>query len=107
MIESLMPLLAGIAVGGLGLAAWFATRRRRLAATERRVEAPNSHFSSNGVREREDRERWNRIDLARLHPINQEEVQRLLLIVDGQGAAVLTGKDRVFLDNMTRPRRGA
>ncbi len=107
MIESLMPLLAGIAVGGLGLAAWLATRRRRLAAAERRVEAPNSHYSSSGVREREDRERWGRIDLSRLHPINQDEVRRLLSIVDGQGTAVLTGKDRVFLDNMTRPRRGA
>ena len=107
MIESLMPLLAGIAVGGLGLAAWFARRRRREAAAARRVEAPNSHYSSRGVRERDDRERWGGIDLPRLHPINQDEVRRLLSLVDGQGLGVLTGKDRAFLDNMTRPRREA
>ena len=107
MIESLMPLLAGLAVGGLGLAAWFAGRRRRHAAAARRIEAPNSHYSSRGVRERDDRERWGRIDVARLHPLNQDEVRRLLSLVDVRGVAVLTGKDRVFLDNMTRPRRGA
>jgi hypothetical protein len=107
MIESLMPLLAGLAVGGLGIAAWFASRRRRHEASARRVEAPNSHYASRGVVERDDRERWSGIDLARLHPINQDEVRRLLSMADVDGVAVLTGKDRVFLDNMTRPRRGA
>jgi hypothetical protein len=107
MIESLMPLLAGVAVGGLGLAAWLASRRRRHVAAELRVEAPNSHYSSRGVRERDDRERWGGIDLGHLHPLNQDEVRRLLALVDIQGVGVLTGKDRVFLDNMTRPRRGA
>ncbi len=107
MIESLMPMLAGLAVGGLGIAAWFATRRRRDAAATRRVEAPNSHYASSGVVGRDDRERWGGIDLASLHPINQDEVRRLLSMVEADGVAVLTGKDRVFLDNMTRPRRGA
>jgi hypothetical protein len=59
------------------------------------------------VRERDDRERWGGIDLGRLHPLNQDEVRRLLSLVDVQGVSVLTGKDRVFLDNMVRPRRGA
>ncbi|MSR21307.1 MAG: hypothetical protein EXR91_10095 [Gemmatimonadetes bacterium] len=107
MIESLMPMLAGLAVGGLGIAAWFATRRRRDAAAPRRVEAPNSHYASSGAVGRDDRERWGGIDLASLHPINQDEVRRLLSMVEADGVAVLTGKDRVFLDNMTRPRRGA
>lgn len=107
MIESLMPMLAGLAVGGLGLAAWVASRRRRDAAATRRVEAPNSHYPSRGVVERDDRERWGGIDLAGLHPINQDEVRRLLSLVDVDGVTVLTGKDRVFLDNMARPRTGA
>jgi hypothetical protein len=107
MIETLVPVLAGVVVGGLGFAAWYANRRARLAAGARRVEAPNSHYSSRGVRERDDRERWGRIDLAGLHPLNQDEVRRLLQVVDADGAAALTGKDRTFLDNMARRRRGA
>jgi hypothetical protein len=69
------------------------------------VEAPNSHYSSRGVRDREDRERWGRIDLSRLHPLNRDEVRRLLAVVDIDGVGALSSKDRVFLDNMTRPRR--
>lgn len=106
MIDSLMPLLAGLVMGGLGFAAWYANRRRRLADAVRRVEAPNSHYSSRGVRERDDRERWGRIDLSRLHPINQDEVRRLLALADADGVLALSSKDRAFLDNMTRPRRG-
>jgi hypothetical protein len=106
MIDSMMPLLAGLVMGGLGFVAWYANRRRRLAAAMRRVEAPNSHYSSRGVRERDDRERWARIDLPRLHPINQDEVRRLLAVADSDGVLTLSSKDRTFLDNMTRPRRG-
>lgn len=106
MTESFVPVLAGLLVGGVSLAFWYASRRRRHAAASRRVEAPNSHYSSRGVREREDRERWGRIDLTRLHPLNRDEVRRLLSVVDLDGVASLTSKERVFLDNMTRMRRG-
>ncbi len=106
MIDSMVPVLTGLFMGGLAVAAWYANRRRRLAGTVRRVEAPNSHHSSPGVRERNDRERWGRIDLSRLHPINQDEVRRLLALADVDGVVALSSKDRAFLDNMTRPRRG-
>jgi len=102
-----LPLMSGLVVGVTGVVLWMATRRRkRLAMSARRVEAPNSQYSSRGVRDREDRERWGRIDLARIHPINRDEVRRLLAVVDLDGVAALSGKDRVFLDNMTRSRRG-
>jgi hypothetical protein len=70
------------------------------------VEAPNSHHSSQGVRNHEDRERWSRIDLSALHPLNREEVQRLLDVVQAHGVAGLSPKDRLFLDNMAVERRG-
>jgi hypothetical protein len=108
MIDTLAPLFAGLVVGVLGItASWYLARQRRRAGAKRRVEAPNSHYSSQGVRERDDRERWGRIDLSRLHPINRDEVQRLLALADVDGVAALSSKDRAFLDNMTRPRRGA
>ncbi|MGE0158438.1 MAG: hypothetical protein AB7T31_03445 [Gemmatimonadales bacterium] len=107
MMDWVLPLMSGLLVGATGLALWRASRRRRLATAARRVEAPNSHYSSRGVRDREDRERWGRIDLAHLHPLNRDEVRRLLAVVDVDGIAALSTKERVFLDNMTRPRRGA
>ena len=100
-----MPLVSGVIVGVTGVALLLANRRKRLAVTARRVEAPNSHYSSRGVRDREDRERWGRIDLSGLHPLNGDEVRRLLGVVDVDGVGALSSKDRVFLDNMTRPRR--
>jgi hypothetical protein len=107
MIESLLPLIAGIITGCVGFAAWYASRRRRTAEAARRVEAPNSHYSSRGVRDRDDRERWAGIDLSHLHPINQDEVRRLLALADVNGVAALSAKERIFLDNMTRPRRSS
>jgi hypothetical protein len=107
MMDWVMPLVSGVLVGVMGVALLLASRRKRLAMAARRVEAPNSHYSSRGVRDREDRERWGRIDLARLHPLNRDEVRRLLAVVDVDGIAALSSKERVFLDNMTRPRRHA
>ena len=105
MNESLVPLIAGMVTGALGFAAWYAGRRRRRAAASRRVEAPNSHYSSRGVRERDERERWAGIDLGHLHPINRDEVRRLLALADVNGVGALSTKERAFLENMTRPRR--
>jgi hypothetical protein len=104
-MEMLLPALAALVAGGLGLRLWYSRWRRRRAENRRRVEAPNSYHSSRGVRNQEDRERWGGIDLSRLHPINRDEVSRLLDLVDTQGVAVLGGKDRLFLDNMALPRR--
>lgn len=41
-----------------------------------------------------------------LHPLNRDEVQRLLDLVDRHGIKAITAKDRLFLDNMTIPRMG-
>ncbi|MEQ1858108.1 MAG: hypothetical protein ABL963_16765 [Longimicrobiales bacterium] len=106
MMDSLFPLIAGVITGSLGFAAWYATRRRR-GDGARRVEAPNSHHSSRGVQERNDRERWGSIDLGGLHPVNRDEVHRLLALADARGVGLLSSKERAFLDNMSRPRRGS
>lgn len=101
MLTYVLPALAVMTIGGVALRMWYRSWRRRRIAARRRVEAPNSHYSSKGVRNQEDRERWGDIRLPTLHPLNQEEVVRLLETVDVEGVNALSGKDRLFLDNMT------
>jgi hypothetical protein len=107
MTELVLPALLVLVAGGVWLRLGLRSLRQRRIAARRRVEEPNSHYASLGVRQIEDRERWGRIDVQRLHPINSEEVVRLLEIVDESGVAVLSPRERLFLDNMALPRLGA
>ena len=104
MMSTLLPALVVMTMGGFVIRLWYRRWRTRRIAARRRVESPNSHYSSLGVRNQEDRDRWGHINLPTLHPINQEEVVRLLETVDAEGVKALSGKDRLFLDNMTVPR---
>ncbi len=81
---------------------WYPRWHAKRVAASRRVEKPNSHYSSQLVRDQRDRERWRQVDLDSLHPINREEVERLLNVVEASGPEVLSPGDRVFLENMTR-----
>ena len=98
-------LLVGMVLGVAIRMAYRSWRKRRMAA-RRVVEMPNSHYASEGVRNQEARERWGKINQRKLHPLNRDEVQRLLDTVDDEGITVLSSKDRHFLDNMTLPRLG-
>jgi hypothetical protein len=99
------PFLVGIVLGVVLGMLHHAWRRRRMPA-RRRVELPNSAYSAPGVRNQEDRDRWGHIEVHRLHPLNRDEVQRLLDLVDRRGIHALSSKERLFLDNMTLPRMG-
>jgi len=105
-METWIPALAALVATSVALRLWYTGWRRRRVESRRRVEAPNSAYSSQGVRNHEDRERWSRIDRSHLHPLNRDEVERLLEVVEAQGIAALSPKDRLFLDNMTIDRRG-
>jgi hypothetical protein len=105
MMETWIPAVAAFVATSVALRLWYKGWRTRRIEKRRRVEAPNSQYSSQGVRNHEDRERWGRIDLAALHPLNRDEVRRLLAVVDGEGIRALTPKDRLFLDNMSAQRR--
>ncbi len=98
-------VLVGL-IGGVVLRFWYRRWHARRVAARRVVEKPNSHYSSQHVRAREDRERWGEIDMRKLHPLNREEVVRLLRRVDHEGVQALSPQDRLFLDNMTIPRLG-
>jgi hypothetical protein len=106
MSELMLPALLVLVAGGVWLRLWLRRLREQRIAARRRVEAPNSHYASLGVRQIEDRERWGRIDVQHLHPLNRAEVVRLLEIVDASGVAVLSDRERLFLDNMAVPRLG-
>ena len=106
MTEIVFPALLLLIASGVAVRVWLRRLREQRLASRRRVEAPNSHYSSEGVREQEDQQRWQGIDLPGLHPLNREEVARLLEIVDVDGAGMLSMRERLFLDNMTLPRDG-
>ena len=106
MMSFLLPALAVVVTGGIALRLWYRRWRKAKIAANRRVEAPNSHYSSLGVQNQVDRERWGGIKMQALHPLNQEEVVRLLRVVDEDGVKSLSPRDRLFLDNMTLPRMG-
>jgi hypothetical protein len=84
------------------LAAAAAVRSARAAHRRRRrvVEAPNSHHTWQRVRERETHEHWRSVDLDRIHPVNREEVVRLLARIEAGGADFLRPQERRFLDQM-------
>ncbi len=103
---SWFPALVLGLVLGVALRIWYRRWRKGRIAARRVVERPNSHYSSQAVRNHEDRDRWGRINLGGLHPLNQEEVQRLLDLIDQEGVRALSKRERLFLDNMTIPRTG-
>jgi hypothetical protein len=82
------------------LGARSAGRKRRERLRQRRIEEPNSHYSAPGVRRIEALERWSRIPLDALHPVNRDEVRRLLRQVVVAGPDGLSGRERQFLENL-------
>jgi hypothetical protein len=65
------------------------------------VEKPNSYYSSAIVKHQVDQERWRTVNLDRIHPVNREEVERLLAVAQVQGPQALSNRERLFLETMT------
>jgi hypothetical protein len=113
------PVVAGLLAVILIQWLLFATlirlyRREKRANRQRRVEAPNSVHKSPYVIDMEARERWESLDLERLHEVNREEIEKLLAKVRATGVKSLSSSERAFLDRMAdahdrvggRPRNG-
>ncbi len=79
---------------------WSEWRRGAGRRTWRKAMAV--HQPSVGMSEREAVARWKAIGLDALHEINREEVVRLLVKVEAEGARTLTPAERSFLDRMAR-----
>lgn len=102
------PALLGFAVGIVTFRLLYLRWKQQRIEERRVVEQPNSHYASKAVRDLEDRERWERMDLDRLHELNREEAVRLLERVRVLGAESLKSDERAFLDRMEAiaPQRG-
>jgi hypothetical protein len=99
--KTMTILLAVLIVLNLAMlvAVWQLYRRTsRLAAESRREEAGEQR--ARWIREMESRERWAKMDLGRMHPVNRAEVATLLRRIEGASTRVLTCREREFLDRM-------
>lgn len=100
-------LLAAVS-GGVALRVWWIRRRERIRAARRVLERPNSYYSSKGVRDQEDTEWYNAIRLDKLHEVNRDEVERLLVQIKATGIDSLRPDERAFLEriaNLEAPER--
>lgn len=82
--------LGGFAGGYLYLK-WH--ERTSPAARFRARAGPATKMSGGAV------DRWRKVDLEALHPLNREEYERLLRKLDSHGADSLTPSERAFLDH--------
>lgn len=86
---------------------WGLYRRAKKAQQTRRVEAPNSEYKSSYVLDLEAKDRWEALELELLHPLNREEVERILARLRATNVRALTEKERDFLDRMVEAERRA
>lgn len=101
----LLVLLVAETATLVGLSVLY--RKAKKAGKVRRVEGPNSQFKSPYVLDLEAKERWESMDLERLHEVNREEVVKTLGKLRATGVRGLTAAEREFLDRMAdAARRG-
>lgn len=86
---------------------WILYRRARRARRERRVEGPNSEYKSRYVLDLESRERWEALDMSLLHPLNREEVEKVLDKLRATSVRALSSQERSFLDRMVEAEKRA
>jgi hypothetical protein len=99
MMTTLLLVLLGVETAAL-VAVIILYRKARKAAKTRTVEAPNSAYKSRYVEDLEAQERWENMDLDRLHEVNREEVVKLLEKVRSTSTRTLTTSERAFMDRM-------
>lgn len=80
-------------------------RRARKAQKQRIVEAPNSQYKSQYVEDLESKERWERLDLSRLHEVNREEAEKVLAKLRTVSTRGLHTQERAFLDRLVEAER--
>ena len=55
------------------------------------------------IAQRVDSGRWKAIDVAKVHQVNREEVNRILDKINAEGIGALTPQERLFLSNFVPP----
>ncbi|GMR13556.1 MAG: hypothetical protein BMS9Abin29_1768 [Gemmatimonadota bacterium] len=100
MLLWLSVLLLSTVVSGAVGRRWWIKRRASINAANRILERPNSYYSSKGVRDQEDAEWYDSIDLDKLHEVNRAEIERLIAQIEGAGIDSLRPSDRAFLERI-------
>jgi hypothetical protein len=103
-MTTVLVLLLVLNVGAVVLATTL-YRRARKAEKKRRIEAPNSQYKSQYVLDLEAKDRWQSLDLDRVHEVNREEVERVLAKLKATSVPALTRQERAFLDRMVEAER--
>jgi hypothetical protein len=80
-------------------------RRSRSAVSARAVVEAQAAHAARHVLELESRERWRALDTDGLHPLNRQEVVRLLARLDDASGRALSRQERDFLDRMVESER--
>jgi hypothetical protein len=110
VLMTALALFSGITGAGAGVAHFahlggFVGGLLYLMWVDRR--SPSKHFREKaapvprGSPSTADLERWRTISPATMHPLNREELERLLRKITEDGAARLTPDERAFLDRMS------
>ena len=95
----LLILLLALNVGALVVVSLLYRRSRR-AERARRVEGPNSEYTSQYVQDLEAKQRWEALDRTQLHELNREEFERMLAKVQTFSVRALSPQERAFMDRM-------
>ena len=75
-------------------------RRSQRARRTRQVEAANSEYTSQYVRDLEAKQAWESLDRSILHEVNREEFERTLAKARTSSVRSLTAQERAFMDRM-------
>lgn len=103
-MTTVLIVLLALNVGAVILATTL-YRRAKKAEKKRRVEAPNSQYKSPYVLDLESKSRWESLDLDRVHEVNREEVERILIKLKATSVPALNRQERAFLDRMVEAER--
>jgi len=111
IVMTIISLLGGVGLGMQNVAhfahiggfvgGWLVLRLFGVRRVEDRVLRPRETRERPASARPGDAERWKKIPLERLHPVNREEAERVLAKLDAHGPSGLTAEEQAFLDRFT------
>lgn len=111
IVMTIISLLGGVGLGmqnvahfahiGGFLGGWLVLRLSGVRRVEDRFLKPRETRERAASARPGDAERWRKIPLERLHPVNREEAERVLAKLDAHGPSGLTAEEVAFLDRFT------
>ena len=112
IVMTIISLLGGVGLGMQNVAhfahiggfvgGWLVLRLSGVGRVEDRFLKPRETRERPASARPGDAERWKKIPLERLHPVNREEAERVLAKLDARGPSGLTAEEQAFLDRFTQ-----